>query len=219
MVLGLQHLLTALLQFFRRGQHVLLKVEDAVPGSEALQVGTEGHHPPKPPRGFPRVSPPTRDPHSPPPDLFPCPSGILIPNLATLGASSSPTRDLRPTSPSSRDPHLNRLPSHPRPWKFPPLPLGTGIALPSPLPSRSEGPRRVPRVVTEFMLPGEERETEEPGLLRALRGVGDNAGPGAAGPPPGEGKALVNPLAPAYLTPLLGGGLRAPPGEPRLGGN
>uniref|UniRef100_A0A493SWA8 Uncharacterized protein n=1 Tax=Anas platyrhynchos platyrhynchos TaxID=8840 RepID=A0A493SWA8_ANAPP len=37
MVLVLQHLLTALLQFFRRGQQVFLKVEDAVPGSEALQ--------------------------------------------------------------------------------------------------------------------------------------------------------------------------------------
>ncbi|XP_062423476.1 cGMP-dependent 3',5'-cyclic phosphodiesterase isoform X1 [Rhea pennata] len=37
MVLVVQHLLTALVQFFRRGQQVFLKVEDAVPGSEALQ--------------------------------------------------------------------------------------------------------------------------------------------------------------------------------------
>ncbi|XP_068251449.1 LOW QUALITY PROTEIN: cGMP-dependent 3',5'-cyclic phosphodiesterase [Nyctibius grandis] len=37
MVPGLQHLLTALLRFFRRGQQVFLKVEDAAPGSEALQ--------------------------------------------------------------------------------------------------------------------------------------------------------------------------------------
>lgn len=69
MVLGLQHLLTALLQFFRRGQQVLLKVEDAVPGSEALQVGTERHTPPpKPLRRSPRVPPkssPTRDLHPP----------------------------------------------------------------------------------------------------------------------------------------------------------
>uniref|UniRef100_A0A8C6ZRD3 Phosphodiesterase 2A n=1 Tax=Nothoprocta perdicaria TaxID=30464 RepID=A0A8C6ZRD3_NOTPE len=37
MVLVLQHLLTALVQFFRRGQQVVLKAEDSAPGSEALQ--------------------------------------------------------------------------------------------------------------------------------------------------------------------------------------
>uniref|UniRef100_A0A8C3BXN1 Uncharacterized protein n=1 Tax=Cairina moschata TaxID=8855 RepID=A0A8C3BXN1_CAIMO len=67
MVLVLQHLLTALLQFFRRGQQVFLKVEDAVPGSEALQVGTGTAPPPlfNPPPVSPWV-PKTPLPAAPP---------------------------------------------------------------------------------------------------------------------------------------------------------
>lgn len=39
MVLILHHILIAAVQFFRRGQQVFLKAEDATPASDTLQVG------------------------------------------------------------------------------------------------------------------------------------------------------------------------------------
>ena len=46
--MALQRLVTALLRSFRRGQRLLLKADDAVRGSEALQVrlGTPPHSDP-----------------------------------------------------------------------------------------------------------------------------------------------------------------------------